>query len=254
MQSNLPEHLVKRLLRHAMAFRILSEPRPGIVTHTSISACLATPPMRAWTSFVTEELWPSAARTVEALQKWPDAQEPARTGFSLAHGTEDIFFEVMKKETRRGQRYAQMLDCFRTQPAFSVQSLVDAVPWGTHGLVVDVGGSTGLTAQAIVAKHANVKVVVQDHAAPVEEGRKTLPAEFEGRIEFVEHDFFEEQPVQGADVYLLRWILHDWSDRYALKVLRALVPALKKGARVVLNETVVPPAEVVGCHTNQFLR
>ena len=70
----------------------------------------------------------------------------------------------------------------------------------------------------------------------------------------MEHDFFEEQPVKGADVYLLRWVLHDWSDSYAVRILRALIPALNKGARVILNETVLPPDEMVSIGTRRLLR
>lgn len=51
----------------------------------------------------------------------------------------------------------------------------------------------------------------------------------------MEHDFFQPQPVQ-ADVYVFKMILHDWPDAEAAKILRALVPALKPGARVLLFE------------------
>ncbi|KAL4787406.1 hypothetical protein BJX76DRAFT_345663 [Aspergillus varians] len=46
------------------------------------------------------------------------------------------------------------------------------------------------------------------------------------------------QPAHGADVYLLRLILHDWPNKYATMILRALVPALRPGRREVhhLNE------------------
>jgi len=53
------------------------------------------------------------------------------------------------------------------------------------------------------------------------------------------HDFITEQPVRGADVYLLRWILHNWSDKYSTQILRNLVPALKPGAKVVICDNVL---------------
>lgn len=59
------------------------------------------------------------------------------------------------------------------------------------------------------------------------------------------HDIFEEQPVHGADAYLFRWILHNWPDKYCVKALRALIPALKPGARVLIAEFVMPPSGVV---------
>lgn len=59
-------------------------------------------------------------------------------------------------------------------------------------------------------------------------------------MEFRVYDFFEEQVVRGAEVYVLRQILNDWSDEYATRVLRALILALKKGAKVAINDAVLP--------------
>ncbi|KIA75983.1 O-methyltransferase [Aspergillus ustus] len=54
------------------------------------------------------------------------------------------------------------------------------------------------------------------------------------------HDFFTPQPIQHARAYSLHSILHDWSDADGVRILRNLVPALKRGySRVLLNEIVV---------------
>lgn len=42
-----------------------------------------------------------------------------------------------------------------------------------------------------------------------------------------------------ANVYFLRWITHDWSDKYALMILRNLIPALKDGARIIVYDRVL---------------
>jgi hypothetical protein len=65
-------------------------------------------------------------------------------------------------------------------------------------------------------------------------------------VTFQAHDFFAEQPVHGADIYFLKQVLHDWPDRDCERIVRALVPALKPGARIVLCEGVVPPMEGPG--------
>jgi hypothetical protein len=49
---------------------------------------------------------------------------------------------------------------------------------------------------------------------------------------------FEPQPVVGADIYMLKWILHDWPDAESVAILKALVPALKPGARVLFIDYV----------------
>jgi len=55
----------------------------------------------------------------------------------------------------------------------------------------------------------------------------------------VSGDFFASVPT-GADAYVLRWILHDWSDAKAATILQSLRRSLKPTARLILVEFVVP--------------
>lgn len=85
--------------------------------------------------------------------------------------------------------------------------------------------------------------VVQDLRENVDSGRATvaqLPANIASRISFQEHDFFKPQPVHGAEVYLLRMILHDWPDADAVAILRELVGAMSSGSRLVIMDSVLP--------------
>lgn len=85
-----------------------------------------------------------------------------------------------------------------------------------------------------------INCIVEDSPDVVVQGQEGLPADLRGRISFQAHDFFQEQPVKGADVYLLRLVLHDWSDKYSKMIIKALIPALKPGAKVVINDRVIP--------------
>jgi hypothetical protein len=69
----------------------------------------------------------------------------------------------------------------------------------------------------------------------------TVPNELQdtGRVTFQAHDFFTLQPVE-ADVYLIKSVLHDWSDKYVVDIMRQLVPAMRPGARVVLFDVILP--------------
>jgi len=66
------------------------------------------------------------------------------------------------------------------------------------------------------------------------------------RVRFMPHDFLrEDQPVKGADVYFFRWIFHNWSNKYSIRILRGLIPALKRGTEVVICDNVMPaPGEI----------
>ncbi|KAI1463062.1 O-methyltransferase-domain-containing protein [Daldinia caldariorum] len=56
----------------------------------------------------------------------------------------------------------------------------------------------------------------------------------------MEHDFFTTQSVRHANVYLFRWVFHNWSDKYCVKILQSLVLGLKKGSKIVINALCIP--------------
>ena len=93
--------------------------------------------------------------------------------------------------------------------------------------------------RAVQQKYPDMKCIVQDLTTVVNDGSKAL-RQGEDRISFAPHDFFTEQPVKGANVYLLRHILHDWSDKYAAQILKALVPALTKDSTILIMERILP--------------
>lgn len=86
-----------------------------------------------------------------------------------------------------------------------------------------------------------MKFVVQDMEKVVANGPSKIPPEFADRITFEAHDFYTEQTIKDADVYFFRWICHNQSDKYGVKMLQALVPALKPGARVVISDNCLFP-------------
>lgn len=61
--------------------------------------------------------------------------------------------------------------------------------------------------------YPQLKFVVQDRLENVKQGEEEIfPREApdaipSGRVKFMAHDFFQENPVKGADVYWLRGIL-----------------------------------------------
>jgi hypothetical protein len=169
-------------------------------------------------------------------------------GYNLAHKTEDSAFIHMAKFPGRPEQFARAMSLFSMGPGYSPRWLLENYPWKslTTGTVVDVGGSKGEYSIAIAQKYPRIKIIIQDLPDVVQRAQLSVPAELSDRVHFMDHDFFTEQPVKGADVYLMRWILHDWSDEYAIRILRAFIPALKNEAKIVLHEFVVPePGETL---------
>lgn len=139
---------------------------------------------------------------------------------------------------------------------FEPYHLLNAYPWDAMDVkvFVDIGGSHG-TASVALAQHVkSIHCIVQDLPDVIAEGRSKLLAKLTDRITFMAYDFFSEQPIQRADVYFLRWILHDWSDKYCIKILQCLIPALKAGARIIVSEFNVPPPGVISRYQEWLIR
>ena len=241
---SLPEPDTRRILRHAMTYYVFREPSKGIVAHTAASKAIAEMPLLGHlVDFMSGEMWPSATRVVDAIERWPGSEEPNQAGFSIAHNTDRPMMDVVGEDSERSKRMAGAMSFTHAGPGYGVEHVLNNFDWGEAecGSLVDVGGSLGTVAIEIARHFPMMRCIVQD-LPEVIAGAK-VPADLQQgeRLSFMAHNFFTEQPVKGADVYFLRWILHDWSDKYAIMILRNLVPALKPGARVLVSDLCLSP-------------
>jgi hypothetical protein len=197
-----------------MAYYIFREPTPGVIAHTALSkALIDIPPMISLVGFLSQELWASSTRMVDAMTKWPGSEEPNQAGFSLANNTELPMFDFIKSDPRRAQQMGAAMEMMHSDPGYDIKYVLDNFPWGAaaQGILVDVGGGTGTITAEIARYDPKMRCIVQDLPAVIEEAAVPEDLKDGERLRFMAHDFFEVQPVKEADVYYLRWILHDVS-------------------------------------------
>jgi len=114
-----------------------------------------------------------------------------------------------------------------------------------NDVVVDVGGGIGSVSIRVADMYPKLKFVVQDRAPVIADGIKRceqLKKDLitSGQISFQEHDFFTPQPIKNPSVFLMKHILHDWSDVYAKKILRQLREAAGPHTKLFVMEKVPP--------------
>ena len=152
-------------------------------------------------------------------------------------------FEFFEENPVRMNRFKDAMGFLQTFPGLQNSYVLKGFDWASlgNGLVVDVGGSHGLVSMDIARGFPSLRFIVQDLPKVIEDAKMKVPAELADRVTFMAHDMFTEQPVKGADVYYFRWIFHDWSDKYCIKILKSLIPALKPGARIMFSERCLEP-------------
>jgi len=132
-----------------------------------------------------------------------------------------------------------------TFTAVSGAGTASAYDFSTLGTVVDVGGSEGQLLMAILERYSHLRGILFDRPAAVSSARALLvSAGVADRCSIVTGSFFESIP-SGGDAYILRHILHDWSDERCVAILRVCRGALAPKARLLIIErTLVENAQI----------
>lgn len=106
--------------------------------------------------------------------------------------------------------------------------------------VMDVGGGYGeLLAQVLIAC-PTASGVLFDMTHAISKARDAFTGRgLAGRCDFVVGDFFESVP-PGADVYMLKSVIHDWPDDRAITILQACRRAMQPNTRLLLIERMMP--------------
>lgn len=265
--SKVSAQRLKAVIRMSMTTGLFREDvAGGSVVHSATSALLARDPVvYSYAIHMCRGSAPVAQNMAAAALRWgPDSTKPYETAFNVAFNTDLPFFDHLSRHPDKMAEFSAYMRNVRSSDTVALRHLTAGFAWDgvrQDGIVVDVGGSAGDAAIALVEAFPHLKLVVQDLPANVENGWKMLDASPEkaslaARITFQAHDFMEKQPVRDADVYLLRTVLHDWADAQAAKIVRNLVDAMKTrpSSRLLIMDTVLPKPGSVPVSVERLVR
>ncbi|MBZ4394219.1 acetylserotonin O-methyltransferase [Myxococcus sp. AS-1-15] len=156
------------------------------------------------------------------------------------------FFDYLTSDPVQGDIFHQGMSSLSDMENKAIAGSYDFTPLRR---VVDVGGGHGGFLIEVLQAAPQVRGVLFDHAH-VLSGSRVARAGLAERCELVEGDFFQSVPA-GADAYVLKRILHDWSDETCVTLLRHCRSAMAEGGRVLVVDTVIPPGN--GPHGGKVL-
>lgn len=96
--------------------------------------------------------------------------------------------------------------------------------------------------------------MVEDLPGTAKQGAEKLDPAYKDRITFIGYDMNDVQPIHGADLYLYRSVFLNWPERFVIKFLKNLVPAMKKGAKILVNEGVLAEPHTLTSWDNKIIR
>jgi hypothetical protein len=100
--------------------------------------------------------------------------------------------------------------------------MATAYDFSQFSSMVDIGGGNGSLLSTILGVHESVKGAIYDLPSVINRTQTTLSASpVADRIELLSGNFFESAPA-GFDCYLMRHIIHDWTDEECGIILQKL--------------------------------
>jgi SAM-dependent methyltransferase len=110
------------------------------------------------------------------------------------------------------------------------------------GVLLDVGGGTGLYSVACLQRNPRLRAVVWDRPEVLKVAAELAAAHGVGdRLECRPGDMFAD-PVPAADVVLLSNVLHDWDVPQCRELLRRCAAVLPPGGRLLIHDVFLDDA------------
>jgi hypothetical protein len=168
---------------------------------------------------------------------WGRLPEAVRTGkpqAAAALGT-DVWSYLAARPEELSEVVAALDDNVARAASEEAARIIDTTG---VSLAVDVGGANGSLLRALAVMNPELRGVVLDLPNAVAHAEHEIErAGLQDRLSAVAGDFFERVP--EADLYLLRYILHDWDDESCNRILNCLRRTLLPGGRLMILEMVL---------------
>jgi len=228
------EESLYRLLRFTASYGVFRETGQRTFDHTPLSAALRT---NAEGSFR-----PAARMFHQIFAGWNGLHHAVQTGGS---SFENVFGLPLFDYIGQHLELAPMFDAGMTSVhGHETVAMLDAYDFSDVLTLADVGGGNGSLLGAVLLRYPRLKGILYDLAHVTGRATETIKAlGVESRCSVIEGSFFDSVP-RGADVYLLRHVIHDWTDEQCVAILRNCREAVPPQGRVLIVEfDVSPPNE-----------
>ena len=184
-------------------------------------------------SFRDAVLMCTLAPTIAAGAQLLHSVRTGQAAFAQVH--DSTYFEYLAGHPELGIAFDKGMAAWSEMENATLAASYDFAP---SRRVVDVGGGRGGFLREVLKRYSAPRGIVLDQPHVIAEIAADSVAA--GRCELVGGDFFKAVPA-GADVYVVKRILHDWGDEACVSLLRRCREAMAAGGRVLVIDAVIQP-------------
>lgn len=221
-----------RLLRALAAAGLLHESDGRRFSLTQVGAYLRTDH--------PESAGPAVEHIARSYMRegWANLAKSVRTGenaFTALHG-EDVWSWRQHEPTE-----ARIFDRAMAAQSAGIGAVVaNAFDLSGRAVVADIGGGSGALLAGILVAQPHLRGILFDQPAVVANPEELARAGVGDRCVVVGGSFFESVPA-GADVYVVKAILHDWEDPECVAILAAIRRVIPENGVLLVVERVIGP-------------
>lgn len=133
-----------------------------------------------------------------------------------------------------------------------LKAIIDAYDFTPYKTLLDIGGGNGALMFAVLEATPNSNGIIFDQEYIADLTSKSIPEELAGRCTTAAGSFFEKIPA-GADLYMSKWVIHDWNDEESIQILKNVHDAMPKGAKLLIIDSVIPDDSQNKPHAGKLL-
>ncbi|KAJ5586309.1 hypothetical protein N7450_006096 [Penicillium hetheringtonii] len=116
----------------------------------------------------------------------------------------------------------------------SIEDIFDFTYLKPGAVLVDIGGGRGQHSIRIARRHPHVSFIIQDYESTSPSKEEIDDESVYRRLQWQQHDYFNEQPIKGADIYMLSNILMDNTTGDCRRILERIAEAMTEKESVLL--------------------
>jgi hypothetical protein len=232
-RANVYPRSLYRVMRTLSSVNVFSEMEDGVFRLSDIGQLLRTDipeSQHALAVLMWEPWW---------RQGWDDLFYSLQTGkvaFDHVHGRG--LFEYLKQNPEAAELFNKAMTSFTVQ---ETKAILDAYDFSGFKKVVDIGGGQGKLLASLLKKYPSMNGVLLDLPMALDSAKRLIDQEdLSERCELVSGDFFKSFSLSG-DVYILKSVIHDWSDEQAISILKNCRGSINKESRLLIIERIIPP-------------